>query len=170
MVRCPNCQAKYPENALFCDECGAYLLAGAQKMDTLIVAKVAGSEGEEAGEVPGEEVTFPLGLRLTIPDSRRSLEVSLRREVSIGRVDPASASFPEIDLTGDGALEKGISRRHAQITRQGSEVFIKDLGSINGTSLNRKKLTPYLPQVLKSGDELQLGNLVVWVSFTEWGH
>jgi pSer/pThr/pTyr-binding forkhead associated (FHA) protein len=93
------------------------------------------------------------------------MELPLTKEVNIGRLDPASASFPDIDLTSDGGLEKGVSRRHAKITRRGSEVFIEDLGSINGTFLNRKKLTPYLPQVLKSGDELQLGKLILRVNF-----
>jgi pSer/pThr/pTyr-binding forkhead associated (FHA) protein len=68
-------------------------------------------------------------------------------------------------LTSDGGLKKGVSRRHAKITRRGNKVFIEDLGSMNGTFLNRKKLTPYLPQVLKNGDELQLGGLILQVSF-----
>lgn len=87
------------------------------------------------------------------------------KEVNIGRVDPASANFPEIDLTDDGGLERGVSRRHAKITRRGNEVLVEDLGSINGTFLNRRKLTPYFPQVLKSGDELQLSKLTLRVSF-----
>jgi pSer/pThr/pTyr-binding forkhead associated (FHA) protein len=95
------------------------------------------------------------------------VEVPLTKEVNIGRLDPASASFPDVDLSSDGGLEKGVSRRHAKITRRGREVFIEDLGSINGTFLNRKKLTPYLPQTLKSGDELQLGKLILRVSFTK---
>jgi pSer/pThr/pTyr-binding forkhead associated (FHA) protein len=166
VIKCPNCQAEYPENALFCEECGAYLRADDPMMETLIVAETPRRERGEASEVPGEEVTFPLGLKLTIPDSRRSLEVPLTREVSIGRLDPASACYPSVDLSGEGGLDKGISRRHAQITRRGSEVFVEDLGSINGTLLNGKKLMPYSPQVLKSGDELQLGKLTLRVSFT----
>ena len=122
-------------------------------------------EREETSEVPGEEVTPPLCLRLTIPDSRRDVEVPLAKGVNIGRLDPASGSFPDVDLSSYGGLEGGVSRRHAKIIRRGSEVFIEDLGSINGTFLNRKKLTPYLPEALKSGDELQLGKLILWISF-----
>jgi pSer/pThr/pTyr-binding forkhead associated (FHA) protein len=136
-------------------------------METLIVAETPRRERGETREVLGEEVTFPRGLKLTIPDSRRSLEVPLTREVSIGRLDPASACYPGVDLSSDGGLDKGISRRHAQITRRGSEVFVEDLGSINGTLLNGKKLMPYSPHMLKSGDELQLGKLTLRVSFTE---
>jgi molybdenum cofactor synthesis domain-containing protein len=121
---------------------------------------------EETSEAPGEEVTVPLGLKLTIPDSGRDVEVPLiKTKVSIGRLDRPSGSFPDVDLTSDGGLEKGVSRRHAEIIRRGSEVSIKDLGGINGTFLNRKKLTPFIPQVLKSGDELRLGRLTLRVSF-----
>ena len=166
MIKCPVCQAEHPENTLFCDECGSYLQGGDQKeTDPLAAAEVTWMEREEMIEA-AEGITTPLGLKLTIPDSGRDVEMPLTKEVNIGRLDPASASFPDVDLTSDGGLEKGVSRRHAKIIRRGSEVFIEDLGSINGTFLNRKKLTPYLPQVLNNGDELQLGKLILRVSFT----
>ncbi len=167
MVKCPNCQAEHPENTPFCDECGAYLLGENQEADTLTVSGVTWMEREETSDLPGEEVTSPLYLKLTIPGSGRDLEVPLTKGINIGRLDPANASFPEVDLTADGGMEKGVSRRHAQITRRGNEVFIEDLGSLNGTFLNRKKLIPFLPQALNSGDELQLGNLILRVSFTQ---
>ena len=166
MIKCSVCQAEHPENTLFCDECGSYLQGGNQKeTDPLAAAEVTWMEREETIEAPEEEIVSPVSLKLSIPDSGRDVELPLTKEVSIGRLDPASASFPDIDLTSDGGLEKGVSRRHAKITRRGSEVFIEDLGSINGTFLNRKKLTPYLPQALKSGDELQLGRLILQVGF-----
>jgi hypothetical protein len=166
MIKCSVCQAEHPENTLFCDECGSYLQGGNQKeTDPLAAAEVTWMEREATIEAPEEEVISPVSLKLSIPDSGRDVELPLTKEVNIGRLDPASASFPDIDLTSDGGLEKGVSRRHAKITRRGGEVFIEDLGSINGTFLNRKKLTPYLPQALKSGDELQLGRLILQVSF-----
>jgi pSer/pThr/pTyr-binding forkhead associated (FHA) protein len=168
MIRCPVCKVEHPDNTLFCDECGAYLLGGNQiETDPLDTGELTPKEREEMGEAPGVDVTSPLGLKLTIPDSGRDVEVPLTKEVNIGRLDPASASFPDVDLTSDGGLEKGVSRRHAKVTRRGKEVFIEDLGSINGTFLNRKKLTPYLPQALKNGDELQLGKLILQISFTK---
>ncbi len=168
MIKCPVCQAEHPENTLFCDECASYLLGDNQEeTDPLPAAEVTWMEREETSEVSGEEVTSPLALKLTMPNSGRDVEVPLTKEVNIGRLDPASASFPDVDLTSAGGLGKGISRRHAKITRCGREVFIEDLGSINGTFLNREKLPPYVPQVLKSGDELQLGKLILRASFTK---
>ncbi|NIO71821.1 MAG: FHA domain-containing protein, partial [Anaerolineae bacterium] len=54
-----------------------------------------------------------------------------------------------------------------KITQRGREVFIEDLGSMNGTFVNRKKLIPYLPEALRNGDQLQLGKLMLRVSFSK---
>jgi molybdenum cofactor synthesis domain-containing protein len=125
-------------------------------------------EAEETSGAPGEGVTTLLGLKLTIPDSGHDVEVPLtKEEISIGRLDPASGSFPDVDLSDYGGEEKGVSRRHAKIIRREGGLFIEDLGSFNGTFLNHKKLTPYRLEALKSGDELRLGKLVLRVSFTE---
>ena len=166
MLKCSSCQAEYPESTLFCEECGAYLSGDRQEETDPMFAGVRWVE-REPGEAAEEDITSPLGLRLTMLDSGREVEVSLTKGVNIGRLDAASASFPDVDLTSEGGLERGISRRHAKITRRGREVFIEDLGSLNGTFLNGKKLIPYFPHVLKSGDKLQLGRLTLLVSFTE---
>jgi len=167
MIKCPVCQAEHPENTLFCDECGSYLLEDSQKRtDPIVVGEVTWMERERIPKLPEEEVIVsPVSLKLSILDSGREVNLPLTKEVNIGRLDPASDSFPEVDLTSDGGLRKGVSRRHAKITKRGEEVFVEDLGSMNGTFLNRKKLTPYLPQVLKNGDELQLGGLILQVGF-----
>jgi hypothetical protein len=168
VVKCPVCQKENPENTPFCDECGSYLFGGnGNETDLLPTNRVTWMNREETTGAPGVDVTSPLSLKLTIPDSGRDMEVPLTEEVTIGRLDPASASFPDVDLTTDAALDRGVSRRHAKITRRGHEVFIEDLGSMNGTFVNRKKLTPYLPEALRNGDQLQLGKLMLRVSFTK---
>ncbi|WP_309894953.1 FHA domain-containing protein [Archangium sp.] len=52
-----------------------------------------------------------------------------------------------------------ISRRHAQLTRRGDRLFIKDLGSQNGTYVNRVRLGGEVE--LHPGDELALGNALL---------
>jgi len=78
-------------------------------------------------------------------------------------MDPNQSIYPEIDLTDELALEAGVSRRHACIYRRGNDVEVEDLGSINGTLLNGKRLAPYIPEPLKDGDQLQLGKLLIEV-------
>lgn len=167
MIRCPVCKTEHPENTLFCEECSSYLQGGNRAETDLLAPQevpVIRTEREKA-KAREEEVVSPVNLKLSIPDSGREMDLLLTKDVNIGRLDPASNCFPEVDLTGDGALKKGISRWHAKIIRCGSEVLIEDLGSINGTFLNGKRLAPYSPQALKSGDELQLGELTLRVSF-----
>jgi hypothetical protein len=78
MIKCPVCQVKYPENTLFCEECGSYLLGGdAAETDPLAVGEITWMEREETVEVPEEEVVSPVNLKLSILDSGRDMELSL---------------------------------------------------------------------------------------------
>ena len=75
----------------------------------------------------------------------------------LGRTDPQSNIFPEVDLSRFDPETK-ISRRHARIWREGETFLVEDLGSINGTVINDAiKLAPRQPRVLGSGDKLRLG-------------
>ena len=51
------------------------------------------------------------------------------RSVLLGRVSTSRNTRPEIDLSSD----PGVSRRHAQLTTDGTRWFVEDLGSSNGT-------------------------------------
>lgn len=53
------------------------------------------------------------------------------------------------------AGESSVSRHHAEISRQGDQVFVKDLGSTNGTFVNGHKIDAQT--ALKSGDTVQFG-------------
>lgn len=80
-------------------------------------------------------------------------------EIIIGREDPVSGVFPEIDLTDHGGDEGGVSRRHARIFMQGAQVFIEDLNSTNYTYVNQQKLMPGQPHPLNNGDEVRVGRV-----------
>jgi serine/threonine-protein kinase len=82
----------------------------------------------------------------------------LQKESSlVGRSDPHSNIFPEVDLSPFDPQTK-ISRRHARIFRRGDVYLVEDLGSINGTIVNDSvRLAPHQPRALESGDKLRLG-------------
>jgi len=82
-----------------------------------------------------------------------------KTEIIIGREDPVSGVFPDIDLTDHGGDEGGVSRQHARILIQGENFFIEDLNSTNFTFLNQQKLPPRQPQALNGGDEIRLGRV-----------
>jgi len=81
-------------------------------------------------------------------------------EILIGREDPISGIFPEVDLTYHGGVEGGVSRRHAKLMKQGEQWMAQDLKSTNHTYINRRRLSPGKPEALNHGDKLRVGRLV----------
>lgn len=78
-------------------------------------------------------------------------------EAQIGRWDADGGIFPDVDLDADDPEAK-VSRRHARITLRDSQYFLEDLGSTNGTFVNRgKRLPPGYRQPLRDGDEIIVG-------------
>jgi pSer/pThr/pTyr-binding forkhead associated (FHA) protein len=81
----------------------------------------------------------------------------------VGRWDPDSGAFPEVDMEHDDP-EARISRKHALI-KVNERVTIEDIGSLNGTFVNRsRRLEPGSPVELKDGDEIIVGKTFFRVS------
>jgi pSer/pThr/pTyr-binding forkhead associated (FHA) protein len=99
--------------------------------------------------------------RLTVASSGMYFDISGRIEVLIGRVDPFSQIFPEIDLTAYGGDEGGVSRKHCRITLAGNQFFVEDLNSSNGTWIGTCRLSPGVRTALNNGDQLRLGKLLL---------
>jgi predicted component of type VI protein secretion system len=75
----------------------------------------------------------------------------------IGRYDPVTGSRPEIDLTHVD-INRSVSRRHARLLLQDGSFFLtEEVGALNGTMVNGRKLVPGQPQALASGDRIALG-------------
>ncbi len=158
MIKCPFCNSIYPENTLFCEECGSYLAPSSeQATDPLEEPR----DEEESKNLAGSG-TFKT-LVLSIEEGGR-IELPLSKEIVIGRLDASHAVFPDVDLTNEQGAEKGVSRRHARISRRDDQVFLEDLNSLNGTFLNATRLVAVLPYPLKGGDQVQLGKLILTVS------
>jgi pSer/pThr/pTyr-binding forkhead associated (FHA) protein len=105
-----------------------------------------------ATHVTGRLVIQPSGATITIPPGKS--------EAFIGREDPVSGIFPEIDLDPHGGHDGGVGRKHAKLFLQGSQLMIEDLDSVNGTLVNKQKLTPGQPLPVTDGVELRFGKVV----------
>ncbi|MBL8148415.1 MAG: FHA domain-containing protein [Blastocatellia bacterium] len=78
-------------------------------------------------------------------------------ESNIGRWDADGGIFPDVDLDQDDPEAK-VSRRHARIIHQNGQYLIEDLGSTNGTFINRgRRLLPGNRHPLNNGDEIIVG-------------
>ncbi|MBF6567553.1 MAG: FHA domain-containing protein [Candidatus Binataceae bacterium] len=89
---------------------------------------------------------------------RKGQEFSLEEANNlIGRWDPETGSFPEVDLEQDDQEAK-VSRKHALLRIDNGKITVEDIGSLNGTYVNRQpRLQPGNPVELKSGDEIIIG-------------
>jgi hypothetical protein len=155
MIKCPHCESVYPENTLFCEECGSYLTVGDEQATESLA-----EESDAIGK--GQTGSTFITLVLQIEDGGQ-IELPLSKEVMLGRLDASRAVFPDVDLTSEDGMDKGVSRRHAIISRRRDQVFIEDLGSLNGTFLNSHQLVPEMPYPVKDGDQVQVGKLVLTV-------
>jgi pSer/pThr/pTyr-binding forkhead associated (FHA) protein len=94
------------------------------------------------------------------------IPVPLAEVITVGRVSEIPDDVhPDVDLSGYGGGDLGVSRKHIKIKRKNILVYVTDLGSTNGTLLNGRKLIPNADRLLRNGDELQLGRLKLKVKF-----
>jgi pSer/pThr/pTyr-binding forkhead associated (FHA) protein len=82
-------------------------------------------------------------------------------ELFIGREDPISGIYPEVDLTPHGGEDGGVSRRHARIIVEGGNYFVEDLDSTNFTFVNKQKVAPKTRQPVNDGDEIRCGRVAM---------
>jgi len=179
MTQCPICHAAFVTNTIFCAECGAYLPEPKElRTEPIEASQIPRLEDVASLFATDTDLLDPdlLTIRLRIsprdcsqdqPNGKagqgRELQITLIKPIRLGRVDRKEGIYPEVDLTD--AKQHGVSREHACIYRRGHAVEVEDLGSINGTLLNGSRLAPYKSTSLHDGDQLQLGNLLVEVSF-----
>lgn len=136
LVFCSNCGTSLNVSDLFCALCGArqpISLDQARASAKLLVLDPL------SGQIQGSYML----------EKHSSL---------IGRMDPVSGIFPEIDLSPLDTESK-VSRRHARVWRQTDQFFVEDLSSINGTHVNEELLVPKQPVRLKDGDVLRVGHI-----------
>ncbi len=176
MVACTLCQSPSLVGTLFCPECGARLSSRPVADRQFIRLDLAQTAAMRAGTVREAEsgspaaadhptskpgtTDFPIQLALRVARQEIRLALASSTELTLGRVDSQSqAVLPDIDLNPHGGYELGVSRIHASLQREKSQLLVTDLGSANGTYVNGRRLEPYSPCPVNHGDHLQFGSL-----------
>ena len=134
---CSKCNRENRGKSRFCSGCGE-------------------SKIKEEGPVDDQGKPRVVYADLIIYDSKgNSKRVSLLNErITIGRVDPLAQIYPDIDLTFFDS-EQIVSRRHCEIFQKPpGQYFLVDIGSSNGTFLNRKKIQKGVSLLLNDNDEV----------------
>ena len=84
--------------------------------------------------------------------------------ITLGRNDKHLNQYPTVDLSEHHAALLGVSRIHAEITYENSNYYVQDMGSKNGTWVNKIKLILHHKSLLTNNDTLRLGHLMIQVS------
>jgi len=141
---CPECGFQNPEAANYCARCGSLLVPDESGEATMAFTPEQAEEQRQA-ELAELGITGP-ALVVRSGGGRTGETFPLEGdETTIGR-------SPECEIFLDDVT---VSRRHAIVRRSGGGLEIEDLGSLNGTYLNRKRIES--PARLSDGNELQIG-------------
>lgn len=146
-----------PDGSLFCDECGERL--DPQSVDSSVASVASAAPSATAVSAPpAAPATAP---KLVVEADGQTFDLAGKSEILIGREDPVSNIYPDVDLTPHGGEEGGVSRLHAKIFLQGTQYMIEDQNSTNFTFVNKQKLAPKTPTPINNGDEVRLGRVVL---------
>jgi hypothetical protein len=139
-VYCGFCGGRIAADDVFCAHCGARQPLAAVGSSALL------------------HTARPTAKLVVTGTTELDASFILQKESNLlGRTDPHSNIFPEIDLSRFDPETK-VSRRHARIWLEGETFLVEDLGSVNGTVINDSvRLAPRQPRVLDSGDKLRVG-------------
>jgi hypothetical protein len=155
---CTRCGQHNPADAHFCARCGAVLLrpgdpvaesAGPDQTGTFSIGGLLAGDPAEFDDEAALDLAenLPPGSALLVvrrgpnAGSRFLLDADV---TSVGR-------HPESEIFLDDVT---VSRRHAEFRREGSAFSVCDVGSLNGTYLNRERIDS---AELSGGDEVQIG-------------
>ncbi len=164
MPFCTQCGHQNPEGARFCSQCGSRLEAA------------AAAPAPGAGETPSETTaTITFGGPVKEPEHREERALGDADAAAVDALPPGSALLvvqrgpsagsrflldtdvvaagrhPESEIFLDDVT---VSRRHAEFHRDGATFTVRDVGSLNGTYVNRDRIDEV---TLAGGDEVQIG-------------
>jgi pSer/pThr/pTyr-binding forkhead associated (FHA) protein len=152
-IYCPACGAVNPENARFCSQCATPLTRSsstAGETTSLIFSGVEPPEAESTDQSAADAAVID-----TLPPNTALLVV--RRGPNVGSRFLLDSEITDVGRRPDSDIfldDVTVSRRHAEFYRQGSRFAVRDVGSLNGTYVNRERIEEV---TLNGGDEVQIG-------------
>lgn len=154
-VFCNNCGHRNAAGSNFCSSCGQPLDPPTDEPATITFV-LDPTGGTEDIELPLSEIAPGGTLIVTRGPNSGSTFALEQRITTVGR-------HPDSDIFLDDVT---VSRRHVEVEQAGEDYVARDVGSLNGTYVNRTLIDGDQP--LTNGDELQVGRFkLVYVAGIE---
>ena len=152
MPFCTQCGHENPDEAVYCSSCGAQLhQASDSATSTISLHAVEGLEPETTDQLSAADQAavdaLPTDCALLIVQRGPSAGSRFLLDSEM----TTAGRHPESDIFLDDVT---VSRRHAEFTRAEGEFRVRDVGSLNGTYVNRERIDD---SPLANGDEVQIG-------------
>jgi len=163
-INCPSCGKTNQRHEVFCYACGQLLEPVKGAYDTRVLNEKPVEPLQS--EFFGDDSVLVLRVRGTT-DTYEMRPQKSDHEMIVGRSVKDSVLSPDVDLSNKQGADLGVSRLHlsVQYDKEHHTALAADLGSANGSYLNGQRMMPKEVRVLRHGDELRLGKLVMSVSF-----
>jgi len=147
-LHCPDCGFVNADGANYCQRCGHFLGAGQTAEHTAEPTTATYRVGETGELIPVD---------LDDAASHGSVLVIRAGGGRVGESFPLDGDRLTIGRRPDSDIfldDVTVSRDHALLVRRGGDLYLDDLGSLNGSYVNRRRIESHR---LEDGDELQIG-------------
>jgi len=95
--------------------------------------------------------------RMVVDNTNEEFYLNRDGETTIGRIDPVTGIRPDVDLTNLDT-QRSVSRRHAKIVHSGGEFkIVEEIGTMNGTFVNGRRIPTGTPVPIRDGDRVRSG-------------
>lgn len=146
---CPHCGAQIPDSSKFCNQCGHALV---NPVEVTRVIQAVTDEQTGIFELGADEMAaleqLPEGAALLIVQRGSGVGARYLLDAEVTTV----GRHPDSDIFLDDIT---VSRHHAKFVKHGTDTVVEDLGSLNGTYVNRTLVDGSAG--LRLGDEVQIG-------------
>ena len=146
---CPRCGATVNTLGRYCPKCGATLRSSLRLPTRPLPAQALERRDPAAA---GAYFMLASGSVVVLPP---------KSELTIGRADKLNQVYPDIDLDPHAGSTQGVSRLHAYLRRRGGAWVLEDASSTNGTFLNGRRVGAGEEALLRDGDRIRCGQMVL---------
>lgn len=172
MITCPRCQYRNGDAETLCIRCHFVLTPNKNAKTTTSINfddyKSTDAQARFILPAPKEAIVRQVQLIIKFGNAfNKQVSIKPGDKIVLGRVAQVSQNVTTVNLSDIGAWELGVSRMHTMLTLSDTDLYVTDLGTVNGTWIDGRRLPAYSPRKIEDGMVLRLGALKIEARFAK---